>query len=49
MELSDFDLDYTSLKENFKDLSRLAAKVAGTEISLINLIDSYTQSTIDFL
>lgn len=46
MDLSDFDLDYTGLEDNFKDLSRLAAKVAGTEISLINLIDSYTQWTI---
>lgn len=45
-ELSEFDLDYTSLEENFKDLSKLAANVAGTEISLINLIDSYTQWTI---
>lgn len=46
MDLSEFDLDYTGMEDNFKDLSRLAAKVAGTEISLINLIDSYTQWTI---
>lgn len=44
--LSDFDLDYSDLKSNFKDLTLLAAKVAGTPISLINLIDSYTQWTI---
>ena len=44
--LSDLDIDYSSLSENFKDLTHLAAKVAGTEISLINLIDSYTQWTL---
>ena len=42
LTLSEFDLDYTDLKESFKDLTYLAAKVAGTEISLINLIDSFT-------
>ncbi|MBB5397599.1 GAF domain-containing sensor histidine kinase [Mucilaginibacter sp. AK015] len=46
ISLADYDLDYTSFQENFKDLAKLAAKVAGTEISLINLIDSYTQWTI---
>jgi signal transduction histidine kinase len=46
LSLSDYDLDYTSFQENFKDLAKLAAKVAGTEISLINLIDSFTQWTI---
>jgi signal transduction histidine kinase len=46
IELSKLDLDYTALSEDFKDLAFLAAKVAGTEISLINLIDSYTQWTI---
>ncbi|MBU0694921.1 MAG: GAF domain-containing sensor histidine kinase [Bacteroidetes bacterium] len=44
--LSEFDLDYSDLEANFKDLTLLAAKVAGTPISLINLIDSYTQWTI---
>jgi signal transduction histidine kinase len=44
--LSDFDLDYSNLESNFKDLTLLAAKVTGTPISLINLIDSYTQWTI---
>lgn len=46
IELSDFDLDYSDLEANFKDLTLLAAKVAGTPISLINLIDSFTQWTI---
>jgi signal transduction histidine kinase len=46
MELSEFDLDYSSLQENFKDLAKLAAKVAGTNISLVNMIDSFTQWTV---
>ncbi|RZK80984.1 MAG: sensor histidine kinase [Pedobacter sp.] len=46
LELSDLDIDYTDLNENFKDLTMLAAKIAGTEISLVNLIDAYTQWTI---
>ncbi len=46
IELSEFDLDYSSLQENFKDLAKLAAKVAGTNISLVNLIDSFTQWTV---
>lgn len=46
LSLAELDLDYAELSENFNDLTRLAAKVAGTEISLINLIDSYTQWTV---
>lgn len=46
IELSEFDLDYSSLDEQFKDLTKLAAKVAGTDISLINLIDSFTQWSV---
>ncbi len=41
--LFELDLDYTSLDNTFKDLSFLAAKITGTEISLISFIDSYTQ------
>lgn len=44
--LSDFDIDYTDLQDSLKDLSKLAAKVAGTSISLINLIDTFTQWTV---
>ncbi len=44
--LADLDLDYSNLSEPFKDLVALAAKVAGTDISLINLLDSYTQWTV---
>jgi signal transduction histidine kinase len=46
LSLSEFDLDYIEHKESFKDLAKLAAKVTGTEISLVNLIDSYTQWSI---
>lgn len=44
--LAEFDLDYGAHADSFKDLTKLAAKVAGTEMSLVNLIDSYTQWTI---
>ena len=46
LELAEYDLDYTSLNDHFKDLSKLAARVAGTKISLVNIIDSYTQWTV---
>ncbi len=46
VSLSEFNLDYSDIESNFKDLTRLAAKIAGTPISLINIIDSYTQWTI---
>ncbi len=45
-ELSEYDLDYAGLQDSFKDLTKLAAKVAGTEISLVNLIDSFTQWSV---
>jgi signal transduction histidine kinase len=44
--LSELDLDYSDLHNNFTDLTKLAAKVAGTDISMINLIDLYTQWTV---
>lgn len=46
IELSEFDLDYGNLQDQFKDLTTLAAKIAGTHISLVNLIDNYTSWTI---
>lgn len=46
INLADFNLDFSNLEDNFKDLTKLAAKIAGTPISLINLIDSYTQWTV---
>lgn len=46
VELSSLDLDYSALNDHFNDLTRLAAKIAGTDISLVNLLDSYTQWSI---
>lgn len=43
LTLSDFNIDYSSFENKFKDLAKLAASVAGTEISLVGMIDSYTQ------
>lgn len=45
-KLLEYDLDYTQMQDIFGDLTGLAAKIAGTEISLLNLIDSYTQWTV---
>lgn len=46
IRLSELDVDYGDIQDVLKDLSKLAAKVAGTEISLINLIDSFTQWSV---
>ena len=46
LRLSEFDIDYSETQESLKDLTRLAAKVAGTSISLVNLIDIFTQWSI---
>ncbi|MBV9988509.1 MAG: GAF domain-containing sensor histidine kinase [Chitinophagaceae bacterium] len=46
IELSELDIDYSEFQNSFKDLTKLAAKVAGTEVSLINLIDTFTQWSI---
>lgn len=44
--LEELDLDYLDFDKSFSDLTKLAAKVAGTSISLINLIDSFTQWSV---
>ena len=46
LSLSGLDVDFSAHKNSFDDLALLAAKIAGTNISLVNLIDSYTQWTI---
>jgi len=46
LNLSDFNFGNSNFQDNFKDLTKLAASVAGTPISLVNLIDSFTQWTI---
>jgi signal transduction histidine kinase len=46
LKLSEFDVDYGDVQESLRDLTKLAAKVAGTSISLVNLLDTFTQWTI---
>jgi len=46
VELSELDLDYSELNDYLKDLNRLAARIAGAPISLVNLIDVHTQWTV---
>lgn len=45
-DLLELELDYAGISKEFDGLVKLAAHVAGTEISLLNLIDSYTQWTV---
>ena len=44
--LSKFDIDYNELQQEFKSLVELAAMIAGTDMSVINLIDNYYQWTV---
>lgn len=44
--LTEYDIDYSDTASLLKDLVELAAKIAGTKISLVNLIDTYTQWTV---
>ena len=44
--LAAFDPDYTALQAEFENLTALAAKISGNDISLVNLIDSFTQWTV---
>lgn len=46
IELTELDLDYSNLKNQLEDLTKLAARIAGTEISIVNLIDTYTQWSV---
>lgn len=46
LNLYEFDIDYSNLESTFKDLTYLAAKISGTDISLVNLIDSFTQWSV---
>ncbi|GAB2692360.1 GAF domain-containing sensor histidine kinase [Mucilaginibacter koreensis] len=46
INLSDYNLDYSSLNDNFKELAKLAAAVTGSATSLVNIIDSYTQWSV---
>ncbi|WP_133547747.1 GAF domain-containing sensor histidine kinase [Salegentibacter sp. 24] len=44
--LAELDLDYQKLHKEFEDLTRLAASIAETEISLVNLLDSHIQWSV---
>ena len=44
--LTEFDIDYTDTSDLLKDLVELAAKIAGTKISLVNLIDTYEMNNL---
>ncbi|PXA05035.1 histidine kinase [Coraliomargarita sinensis] len=46
VELSEFNLDYTALDSELDDLTGLAAQICGARMSLVNLIDRYTQWTV---
>ncbi|WP_339924474.1 ATP-binding protein [uncultured Cyclobacterium sp.] len=46
LALADYDLDNQELEGQLKDLTKLAAKVAGTDISFVNLIDAVTQWSV---
>ncbi|WP_338224383.1 GAF domain-containing sensor histidine kinase [Algoriphagus confluentis] len=46
LALSELDLDFMDLNKNLSDLTKLAAKIAGTQVSLINLIDHFTQWSV---
>lgn len=46
LRLSELDIDYSQHHAGLQNLAKLAASIAGTSISLINLIDSLTQWTI---
>lgn len=45
-KLSEFDLQYHELAEEFSQIADLAATIAGTDSSFLNLIDNYNQWSI---
>lgn len=46
LNLSEYNIDFTNIQNNFAELNKLAANIAETDISLVNLIDCYTQWTV---
>lgn len=44
--LSDLDLDYTDARESLNGFTQLAARITGASISLINLVDAFTQWSV---
>ncbi|SMO81319.1 GAF domain-containing sensor histidine kinase [Gracilimonas mengyeensis] len=45
-KLAEYDIDYSEMHKKLDDLTRLAAYVAGTPISLVNLLGANTQWTV---
>lgn len=45
LQLAELNIDYTNF-DNFGELAKLAARITGKEISLVNLIDAYNQWTV---
>lgn len=46
LKLSEYDIDYSEIQGKLNDLTKLAAYVTGTPISLVNLLEANTQWTI---
>jgi signal transduction histidine kinase len=46
LALAAFNPDYAVLADSLQDLVMMAAKIAGTSISMVNLIDAYTQWSV---
>ena len=46
LSLSNLDVDYSTLENDFKHLMKLASLITDMDVTLLNLIDSYTQWTI---
>lgn len=46
LDLSEFELDYANLNKYLADLTKLAAKISGKKVSLVNLIDNHTQWSV---
>jgi len=46
LSISNLDVDYSTLENDFKHLMKLASRITDMDVTLLNLIDSYTQWTI---
>lgn len=46
IKLTELDIDYSNLEGHLEDLTNLAARIVGTDVSLVNLIDNYTQWSV---
>lgn len=46
VDLTELDFDYSSLQDHLGDLTKLAARIAGTDVSLVNLVDGFAQWSV---